>query len=137
MTIALAAETEGSGIAVNALTPQAAVLTPELARLRDSGHIDPDFFEPTETLVEAALALCTARGAALHGRVAYSLELLLELNRPTRDLAGVQLVPGWQPADLPAQLQRQLAAHQRAGAARGQEAARLAAVLTRGPTGND
>jgi citronellol/citronellal dehydrogenase len=131
MTIALAAETEGAGIAVNALTPQAAVLTPELSRLRDSGHMDADFFEPLETLVEAAMALCTTHNAGLHGRVAYSLELLLELRRPTRDLAGATLVPNWQPADLPAQLQRQLGAHQRAGGAQGQEAARLAAALTR------
>ena len=131
MTVALAAETEGTGIAVNALTPQAAVLTPELAKLRDAGHMDADFFEPMETLVEAAMALCTTQNADLHGRIAYSLELLLELGRPTRDLAGEDLVPNWQPVDLPAQLRRQLAAHQRAGGARGQEAARLASALTR------
>ncbi|MDH5172130.1 MAG: hypothetical protein OEW92_06910, partial [Gammaproteobacteria bacterium] len=77
------------------------------------------------------MALCTTHNAGLHGRVAYSLELLLELRRPTRDLAGATLVPNWQPADLPAQLQRQLGAHQRAGGAQGQEAARLAAALTR------
>tara|TARA_R110002110_G_scaffold413729_1_gene641648 strand:+ start:142804 stop:143703 length:900 start_codon:yes stop_codon:yes gene_type:complete len=118
MTIALAAETEGTGIAVNALTPQAAVLTPELAKLRDSGHMDPDFFEPLETMAEAALALCTTQNTELHGRIAYSLELLRELGRPTRDLAGKTPVEHWQPADLPAQLRRQQAAHQRA--ARGQ-----------------
>jgi NAD(P)-dependent dehydrogenase (short-subunit alcohol dehydrogenase family) len=131
MTVALAAETEGMGIAVNALTPQAAVLTPELAKLRDSGDMDADFFEPMETLVEAAMALCTTQNADLHGRVAYSLELLLELGRPTRNLAGANLVPNWQPVDLPAQLRRQLGAHERAGGGQGQEAARLAAALTR------
>lgn len=131
MTVALAAETEGTGIAVNALTPQAAVLTPELAKLRDAGHMDADFFEPMETLVEAAMALCTTQNADLHGRIAYSLELLLELGRPTRDLAGENLVPNWQPVDLPAQLRRQLGAHQRAGGAQGQEAARLVVALTR------
>lgn len=136
MTVALAAETEGAGIAVNALTPQAAVLTPELARLRDSGQMDADFFEPLETLVEAALVLCTTENAGLHGRIAYSLELLLELDRPTRDLEGGNLVPDWQPIHLPAQLQRQLGAHQRAGGAQGQEAARLAAVLRRALNGN-
>ena len=36
------------------------------------------------------------------GRIAYSLQLLVELRRPVRDLDGEQLVVGWQPDDLPA-----------------------------------
>lgn len=114
MTIALAAELQGQGIAVNALTPQAAILTPELAKLRDQGVMDPDFFEPLETMAEAALALCTTPAASLHGRIAYSLQLLQELHRPTMDLAGQVPFPGWQPGDLSGHLQRQAAALQRA-----------------------
>jgi NAD(P)-dependent dehydrogenase (short-subunit alcohol dehydrogenase family) len=135
MTVALAAETQGQGITVNALTPQAAILTPELAKLRDAGHMDPDFFEPLETMAEAALVLCTTRDAHLHGRIAYSLQLLLELAHPTRDLGGMSLLEGWQPDDLPAHLARQLAAHGRAGAE--QDAGKLGAALAAGRDGND
>tara|TARA_R110002073_G_scaffold307397_2_gene477114 strand:- start:25375 stop:26313 length:939 start_codon:yes stop_codon:yes gene_type:complete len=131
MTVGLAAEVEGTGVTVNALTPQAAVLTPELAQVRDAGYLDADFFEPLETMVEAATVLCTTRDPALHGRIVYSLELLLELGQPVRDFMGTELVTDWQPADLPAQLRRQLAAHQRGGGAEGQEAARLTALLAR------
>ena len=135
MTVALAAETQGQGITVNALTPQAAILTPELAKLRDAGYMDPDFFEPLETMAEAALLLCTTRDAQLHGRIAYSLQLLLELAHPVHDLDGKDLLGGWQPEDLPAHLARQLAAHGRAAA--GQDAGKLGAALAAGRNGND
>jgi NAD(P)-dependent dehydrogenase (short-subunit alcohol dehydrogenase family) len=135
MTLALAAETQGQGITVNALTPQAAILTPELTRLRDTGSIDPDFFEPLETMAEAALILCTTRDARLHGRIAYSLRLLLELDHPTRDLGGKALLEGWQPDDLPAHLARQLAAHGRAEAVH--DTGQLGAALAAGREGND
>jgi hypothetical protein len=55
-----------------------------------------------DTMAEAALALCSGDPAVLTGRIAYSLQLLYELQRPVRDLAGKDLVEGWQPADLPA-----------------------------------
>jgi hypothetical protein len=61
-----------------------------------------DLFEPIETMAEAALALCTGDPNVLTGRIAYSLQLLLELERPVYDLAGQRLLEGWQPADLPA-----------------------------------
>ena len=43
----------------------------------------------------------------LTGRIAYSLQLLVELRRPVYDLHGVALVEGWQPADIPAVITRQ------------------------------
>ena len=64
-------------------------------------------FEPLETMAEAALALCTGDPQVLTGRVAYSLQLLVELQRPVLDLHGDALVEGWQPADLPAVIARQ------------------------------
>ena len=106
LTISAASECEGQGIAVNALAPQAAIATPSLVA---AGWIDEVMFEPLETMTEAALALCTADPARLTGRVAFSLQLLHELARPVRDLAGNDLVPGWQPADLPAVIARQAA----------------------------
>jgi NAD(P)-dependent dehydrogenase (short-subunit alcohol dehydrogenase family) len=106
LTVAAASECEGQGIAVNALAPQAAIATPHLVA---AGWIDEVMFEPLETMTEAALALCTGAPEHLTGRIAYSLQLLHELDRPVRDLAGNSLLPGWQPADLPAVIARQAA----------------------------
>jgi NAD(P)-dependent dehydrogenase (short-subunit alcohol dehydrogenase family) len=112
MTIACAAETHGQGIAVNALAPQAAAETRDLAA---AGWIEQHWYEPLETMAEAALALCSGDPATLTGRIAYSLQLLVELQRPVRDLHGEGLVLGWQPGDLPAVIARQLAAHAKSG----------------------
>lgn len=99
LTIAAASECEGQGIAVNALAPQAAIATPALV---EAGWVDTTMFEPLDTMAEAALALCTGDASMLTGRLAFSLQLLVELDRPVRDLLGRALVEGWQPADLPA-----------------------------------
>lgn len=104
LTVAAASECHGQGIAVNALTPQAAISTPQLVA---SGWIDDTMFEPLETMAEAALALCTGEPEVLTGRIAFSLQLLLELRRPVLGLLGVGLVDGWQPDDLPAVIARQ------------------------------
>jgi NAD(P)-dependent dehydrogenase (short-subunit alcohol dehydrogenase family) len=96
LTVAAAGENEGKGIAVNALTPQVAIVN-----AIGSGLVpDPDLFEPVETMAESALALCTGDPSVLTGRIAYSLQLLVELDRPVYDLKGDTLVEGWQPADL-------------------------------------
>ena len=104
LTVAVASECEGQGIAVNALSPQAAIATPALVAGK---WIDEEMFEPLETMAEAALALCSGDPAVLTGRLAFSLQLLLELRRPVRDLAGDALVDGWQPDDLPPVIARQ------------------------------
>jgi NAD(P)-dependent dehydrogenase (short-subunit alcohol dehydrogenase family) len=104
LTVAAASECCNDGVAVNALTPQAAIATPNLVA---AGWIDDQMFEPLETMAEAALALCSGDPSVLTGRVAYSLQLLLELRRPVRDLHGVDLVAGWQPEDLRAVIDRQ------------------------------
>jgi hypothetical protein len=51
-------------------------------------------------MAEAALALCTGDKSTLTGRIAFSLMLLVELQRPVYDLTGTQLVDGWQPDDI-------------------------------------
>jgi len=112
LTLAAASETHGQGIAVNALTPQAAIATKSLVA---AGWIEEHWYEPLETMAEAALALVSGDPAVLTGRIAYSLQLLLELQRPVFDLHGRTLVEGWQPADLPRALARQLEAHTKAG----------------------
>jgi hypothetical protein len=70
-----------------------------------------DICEPVETMAEAALALCTGDPNILTGRIAYSLQLLLELNRPTYDLAGRDLMEGWQPTDLLAIIKHEIDFH--------------------------
>jgi NAD(P)-dependent dehydrogenase (short-subunit alcohol dehydrogenase family) len=108
LTLAAAGENEGV-IAVNGLTPQIAILT---ARVK-AGNIvtQNDICEPVETMAESALALCTGDPAVLTGRIAYSLQLLLELDRPTYDLAGKELVEGWQPEDLSSIIRRDIEFH--------------------------
>lgn len=104
LTVAAASECLKDGIAVNGLTPQAAIATPSLVA---AGWIDETMYEPLETMAEAALALCSSVPDVLTGRIAFSLQLLLELRRPVRDLQGEQLLKDWQPDDLPAVIARQ------------------------------
>jgi NAD(P)-dependent dehydrogenase (short-subunit alcohol dehydrogenase family) len=109
LTVAAAGENEGQGIAVNALTPQCAIATP---RVQAGGLVTgAELFEPVETMAEAALALCTGDPSVLTGRIAFSLQLLLELERPVHDLRGEALVEGWQPADLARVIRAQEAFH--------------------------
>ncbi len=104
LTVSAASECEGQGISVNGLTPQAAIATPSLVA---AGWIDDVMFEPLETMAEAALALLTGDPDVLTGRIAFSLQLLVELDRPVWDLHGGAHVHGWQPGDLPAVIARQ------------------------------
>lgn len=98
MTISLAHEVMADGIAANTLEPHAAAATPPLVA---SNWLDDDYFEPLDTLAEAALVLATADASVCTGRIFSSLELLVERGAPVRDLGGTNLVDGWQPADLP------------------------------------
>ena len=104
LTVTVASECEGQGIAVNALTPQAAIATPGLVA---AGWIDEVMYEPLETMAEAALLLCSCDPNVVTGRIAYSLQLLVELDRPVRTLDGTDLVDGWQPADIRAVIERE------------------------------
>jgi NAD(P)-dependent dehydrogenase (short-subunit alcohol dehydrogenase family) len=104
LTIAAASECYDAGIAVNGLTPQAAIATPALV---EAGWINEAMFEPMDTMAEAALALCSSDPKVLTARIAYSLQLLLELERPVHDLHGEALVEGWQPNDLRPVIERQ------------------------------
>jgi NAD(P)-dependent dehydrogenase (short-subunit alcohol dehydrogenase family) len=100
-TASLAAEVWTDGIGVNTLAPQAAAATEVLVAHSD---LPADLYEPLETMAEAALALVTADPSVLTGRIAYSLELLLELDRPTHDLSGAHELPDWAPSTLAARV---------------------------------
>jgi NAD(P)-dependent dehydrogenase (short-subunit alcohol dehydrogenase family) len=105
LTAAVAAELHPHGVRVNGLAPQAAIATPHLVA---RGDIDPQQFEPLETMAEAVLALSTG-SADQTGGIHRSLQLLAALDRPVRTLDGTALVEGWQPSDLPAVIARQSA----------------------------
>jgi NAD(P)-dependent dehydrogenase (short-subunit alcohol dehydrogenase family) len=94
LTAGLAAELHADGIAVNALAPVAAVMTPGVEALGATRWIAPSMIEPIEAIAEAALALATC-DASLTGRVTYSLPLLRDLGREIRTLdGGAAVEPG-------------------------------------------
>lgn len=95
VTVAAAAENYPI-IAVNALTPQVAG-----GRAISSEHVPvKEIWEPVETMVEAGFALITGDPAVLSGRIAYSLQLIVELQLPVYDFSGQNLMDGWQPNDV-------------------------------------
>lgn len=100
MTVGAAVDLYGRGVRLNALRPTSGVHTEGADQLTDWTGV---LVEPVESMTEAVLALATCDEACT-GRVTDSLRLLVELRRPVRDLAGAELVEGWQPADIPAQM---------------------------------
>jgi citronellol/citronellal dehydrogenase len=88
MTTGLAAELFGDGIAVNALAPVAAVLTPGVEALGMVPRDVPDLIEPVELMAEAAVALASGDPATLTGRVVYTRPFLDEIGHEPRGLDG-------------------------------------------------
>lgn len=87
LTSGLAAELAPASVAVNALAPVAAVITPGVEALGVQRWIEPSMIEPVEAMAEATLALaCCAPEQT--GRVTYSLRLLEEWGREIRTLDG-------------------------------------------------
>ncbi|MCU0310362.1 MAG: SDR family oxidoreductase [Acidimicrobiales bacterium] len=127
-TASLAAEVAPDGVVANTLAPQAAAATELLVAHSD---LPAHLYEPLETMAEAALALCTADPTVLTGRIASSLELLVELDRATLDLRGREELPEWAPALLGGRIER-MAAHA-AGRADGAVPSNVAALLDRRP----
>jgi len=97
LTTGAAMELHPSRIAVNTLAPEAAVRTENADAIVT---LPESVVEPAETMAEAALALCTGDPVVMTGRIAYSLSLLVELQRPVHTLDGRSLVPGWQPGEI-------------------------------------
>jgi NAD(P)-dependent dehydrogenase (short-subunit alcohol dehydrogenase family) len=87
-SVGLAAEVYEDGIAVNSLSPVAAVKTEGAEALQMIPPDRPDLIEPLEVMVEAAIALCTGDPRTLTGRVVCSRPLLRELGRTPRTLDG-------------------------------------------------
>ena len=87
MSTGLAAEVHRHGVAVNVVSPVAAVATPGVLALGLMPDADTHV-EPLEQMVEATLALATGDPAALTGRVVTSAAILTELRREVRGLDG-------------------------------------------------
>jgi NAD(P)-dependent dehydrogenase (short-subunit alcohol dehydrogenase family) len=88
ISVGLAAELAGDGIAVNSLSPVAAVLTPGVLALGVVPEAWRETAEPVECMAEAALALCERRDPPISGRILYSRPFLAELGRAVRALDG-------------------------------------------------
>lgn len=92
MTAGLAAELEGSGIAVNNVAPVSAVMTPGVEAGMKAQNIDPNHpdyhWEPVEAMAEATLALCLVDPAVTNGSSVYSLPYLQQLGRVVHTLDG-------------------------------------------------
>jgi citronellol/citronellal dehydrogenase len=87
----LAAEFHADGIAVNSLSPVAAVMTPGVVAL---GIVPKEFEEQAESveaMAEASLALCTPQDPEITGRILFCTPLLEELGRPVRTLDGKEI----------------------------------------------
>jgi citronellol/citronellal dehydrogenase len=96
-----ALELHADNIAVNTVAPTGPVWTPLSATVVSN---PPNGWEPMETMVEAAVALCTGDPKVLTSRVAYSVPILEELGREVRTVDGRARFDGWQPGspDRPA-----------------------------------
>jgi citronellol/citronellal dehydrogenase len=96
-----AQELHADNIAVNTVAPTGPVWTPLSATVVSN---PPGGWEPMETMVEAAVALCTGDPKTLTSRISYSVPLLEELGREVRTLDGRGRFAGWQPGqpDRPA-----------------------------------
>jgi NAD(P)-dependent dehydrogenase (short-subunit alcohol dehydrogenase family) len=81
LSTGLAAEVYEAGIAVNALSPSKVVPTPGTLFHGLTKEGDPDA-EPPAVMAAAARLLCGADGRFISGRIAYSRELLSELQVP-------------------------------------------------------
>jgi NAD(P)-dependent dehydrogenase (short-subunit alcohol dehydrogenase family) len=88
-TTGLASEVYDDGIAVNSVSPVAAVRTPGAeALVRELMDARPDLVEPVEVLAEAAVVLATCDPALLTGRVLLSQPFLAEIGRVVKNLDG-------------------------------------------------
>ena len=88
-TEALGHELAGAGLCINTLAPEAIVMTPGAAYVRDIAQRRPDMVEPLEVMAEAALELCSARHCA---QVCFSRRLLHAVARPVMSLDGKTLL---------------------------------------------
>ena len=98
-TLGLAAELDGSGITVNALSPYKIAVTEGAADIaKQIAATHPDWLEPVEMMAEAALQLLSA---SHNGLVTSSRALLQKLQCPLHALDGITVIGnGWTRASV-------------------------------------
>ncbi|MBF6208917.1 SDR family NAD(P)-dependent oxidoreductase [Streptomyces gardneri] len=92
-TQGLAAELVDEGIAVNAVGPSTAIMTPGAATLLPEGYDT----EPVEYLAQTVLEMCTMPAAHRTGLVAFSLHFPWATNSPVMSLDGRTELPRREP----------------------------------------
>ena len=101
MTAGIAAELQGSGVAMNAMAPFSIVFTPGTAAvpgIRNYRNLPGWVEEPVEGMAEAALALCSGDPARVTGLVVYSTDYLREIGRQIHTVDGRDVLQDWKPA---------------------------------------
>ena len=100
LSVGIAAELEGSGVAVNTFAPFSIVWTPGTAQTGvEKYRGSPGWVEePVEGMAETALALASCDPNAVTGLCVYSTTYLREIGREIRTLDGKALLGDWQPA---------------------------------------
>ena len=93
LTQGLAAEVLDDGIAVNAVGPSTAIMTPGAAALLPDGYET----EPVEYLVQTVLEMSTAPASECTGLVAFSLHYPYATNTPVMSLDGRTELPRREP----------------------------------------
>ncbi|OQS15547.1 oxidoreductase [Nocardia donostiensis] len=92
-TQGLAAELLNDGIAVNAVGPSTAIMTPGAAALLPEGYDT----EPVEYLAQTVLEMCTVPAADRTGLLAFSLHFPCATNTPVMSLDGRTELPRREP----------------------------------------
>lgn len=96
-TVGAAAELFGSGVSLNCLSPDTAVITEGSNALVDLSDY-PN--EPVEAMAEAAWVLLSGDPEVFTGRIEYALSLLYRLRQPVFRLDRSGPLEGWHPDDF-------------------------------------
>ena len=100
LSVGIAAELQGTGVAVNTFAPFSIVWTPGTAQTGvEKYRGSPGWVEePVEGMAETALALSNCDPNAVTGLCVYSTTYLREIGRDIRSLDGKSLLGDWRPA---------------------------------------
>jgi NAD(P)-dependent dehydrogenase (short-subunit alcohol dehydrogenase family) len=100
ISVGVAAELDGTGVAVNCFGPFSIVWTPgtAMAGVEKYRNLPGWVEEPVEGMAETALAFATCDPKATNGFCTYSTTYLNEIGREIRTLDGKEILRNWKPA---------------------------------------
>jgi NAD(P)-dependent dehydrogenase (short-subunit alcohol dehydrogenase family) len=98
--VGVAAELEGTGVAVNTFAPFSVVWTPGAAQTGVDAYRDQPGWveEPVEGMAETALAFASCDPDTVSGLCVYSTPYLKEIGREIMTLDGREPLRGWKPS---------------------------------------